>query len=306
MRKGFTLIELLVVIAIIAILIALLLPAVQQAREAARRTQCRNNLHQLAIAFANYEEANGVFPPTHTAGPANTGADGWYTGRSKSHSSWGVLLLPYLEEAPLYRQFDFNLPSYVSPNLELGRSYVEQYECPTQNTSGIRVDTNWYFALASYNPCFGKNTSPWNNRYVPMGGYYEKDKGVCHVNSKTTQADIHDGTSQSILIGEVLSADNEKVLGVSNMDIPNMWAGWGHPAGVAQFGLGAWTYYPMNQLLPAANWTCYGNFGSRHEGGAFFAFIDSQVRFISENVDYTTYQRLSTIAGGEVVDDKDY
>src|SRR3972149_1653583 len=103
MRKGFTLIELLVVIAIIAILIALLLPAVQQAREAARRTQCRNNLHQLAIAMANYEETHGCYVPGIIATPNPAKIAGYWAapysgGESRGDIGWGVLLLPFIEE----------------------------------------------------------------------------------------------------------------------------------------------------------------------------------------------------------------
>jgi prepilin-type N-terminal cleavage/methylation domain-containing protein len=111
-RKGFTLIELLVVIAIIAILIALLLPAVQQAREAARRSQCKNNLAQLALALLNYEMAHGVLPPgcVDTTGPIETVALGY-------HMSWTVSLLPYLDQAPLYRQVDFDKGAYDQSKL---------------------------------------------------------------------------------------------------------------------------------------------------------------------------------------------
>jgi len=290
MRKGFTLIELLVVIAIIAILIALLLPAVQQAREAARRTQCRNNLHQLAIAFANYEETHGVYPPSCATDNITIGKTGW-----------GVLLLPFIEEAPLYRSYDFNYPAFdntlrgtqTRTNMQLSQSYVEQYECPTQNTG---EDTGTYFgftaSFTSYQPTSGKHRTHPAAKNV---------RGICEPNSRVQIGEVHDGTSQTILVGEVLSGAGQTLLGHTNSQYWEMWACIG----------GAPEYFlTSSALVPINTWNgMYAGadtFGSRHEGGAFFCFLDSQVRFISENVDFVTYQKLHTIAGAEVVDDKDY
>jgi len=308
MRKGFTLIELLVVIAIIAILIALLLPAVQQAREAARRTQCRNNLHQLAIAFANYEESHGAFPPSHT-----TAFDDGMNRANNNHTAqtgWGVLILPFIEEAPLYRQWDFNITSFEGANITRARSYIEQYECPSQGTGDeFWPDATRGAGFASYNPCYGReSTGNWPERIWPGSGGVIRDRGVCTPNSKTRIGEISDGTSQSFLCGEVLSGYQDSILGESPRTIPNVWAGGGGEAsnnGCATLLLAAGTRYTMNSQ-DYDHWGDYGRFGSRHEGGAFFCFVDSQVRFISENIDWTTYQWLATIGGGELVDDKDY
>ncbi|MBI5760843.1 MAG: DUF1559 domain-containing protein, partial [Planctomycetales bacterium] len=109
-RVGFTLIELLVVIAIIAILIALLLPAVQQAREAARRTQCRNNLKQLGVAFHNYHDAAGRFPFGYYATPPALGLNA---------ASWGLMLLPYLDQGQLYQKYNFTSPAMNPPQAPL-------------------------------------------------------------------------------------------------------------------------------------------------------------------------------------------
>ena len=130
--RGFTLIELLVVIAIIAILIALLLPAVQQAREAARRTQCKNNLKQLGLAFHNYHDVTKTFPY------------GWELGQNLHLSSWGLMLLPYLDQAPLYNQFNtslpaineanavgFQTPAILAQNLQVIKTPLTVFMCPS-------------------------------------------------------------------------------------------------------------------------------------------------------------------------------
>jgi len=300
MRKGFTLIELLVVIAIIAILIALLLPAVQQAREAARRTQCRNNLHQLAIAFANYEETHGVFPPGCTTAVPGAGDNDGYFG-------WGVLLLPFIEEAPLYRSYDFNTTGWTGNNLTLSRSYIEQYECPSQGTSDELAPVTGRFqlqvAMTSYQPNFGKSYRWAYRPYQQM-----EISGICGENSSVSQRDIHDGTSQTIMCGEVLSCASEEIFG-SVQNIPEKWScDECNPGSVAVFSLCSGTQAAINDI--AGGGTSFTKevegFGSRHEGGAFFCFVDSQVRFISENVDYQTYNSLGSKRGGELVDDKDY
>jgi len=321
MRRGFTLIELLVVIAIIAVLVALLLPAVQQAREAARRTQCRNNLHQLAIAFCNYEETHGVFPPSDISGEPNNAC--WH----RADIGWGILLLPFIEEAPLYRQYDFNSPGARGANLPLSRSYIEQYECPTQGngdehgrvgrygTAGLQGNA---VALTSYHPCWG-TIGGWGIGIYPKAGTPYSVSGISFVNSAVTVGSVSDGTSQTFLLGETLSSSgNELVLSIQigGYGLVQVWSATdnnltypdGEPLGNNITGttfLASGTGIPMNILVD--NWsTDSGHFGSRHEGGAFFAFADSQVRFISENVDFLTYRAISTRAGSEVVDDKDY
>ena len=124
-RRGFTLIELLVVIAIIAILIALLLPAVQQAREAARRSQCKNNMAQIALATLNYEMAHGVVPPgcINPDGPITSTSDGY-------HMSWTVQLLPYLDQAPLFQVIDFSKGAYEQEDRALNVR-VQVFLCPS-------------------------------------------------------------------------------------------------------------------------------------------------------------------------------
>jgi len=294
MRRGLTLIELLLVVLVVALLVGLLAPSVHSSREAARRVQCRNNLHQLAIAFANYEETHGVYPPAFTCPVAK--------GATTAEKAWGVLLLPFVEEAPLYRQYDFNFPAtditlrgtQTLTNEQLSRSYIEQYECPTQGTGKAAVKLGEAsLALTSYQPCFGRSFTSAARQH----------RGICYRNSSVKIGEIHDGTSQTLLIGEVLSADKKGVPRLHKGPIPNFWAGAGKKARFPIVWVGAGTQLPMN-TVPAG--FVSSQFGSRHRGGAFFAFVDSQVRFISENVDFTTYQDISTRRGTEVIDDHGY
>src|SRR5690606_29045010 len=124
-RQGFTLIELLVVIAIIAVLIALLLPAVQQAREAARRSQCKNNLKQLGLAMHNYLDVHGVFPFGQiyfTTRPS---------GATDSRVSWFWMILPFVEQSAVYSKLDFTVPTYSSPNSSVNTTPMPGFYCPS-------------------------------------------------------------------------------------------------------------------------------------------------------------------------------
>jgi len=141
--RGFTLIELLVVIAIIAVLIALLLPAVQQAREAARRTQCRNNLKQLGIGFHNYHDAFNTWMVFRHATRATT------AGPLVNAQGWGPGLLPYIDQAPLYNQYNTNIPPWRGTNANVVATSIPVFQCPsTPRTSGL-VDVNWPAAVAA-------------------------------------------------------------------------------------------------------------------------------------------------------------
>jgi len=250
-----------------------------------RRTICRNNLHQLGIAFANYEETHGVFPPAFTSRVAE--------GPATAETGWGVLLLPFIEEAPLCRQYDFNIPAWDGPNETLSQSYLEQYECPTQATGDQLLDLgNRQLALTSYQPCFGSAHARPSAR----------QEGVCRRNSSIRMTDIRDGTAQTILVGEVLS-DAQGIADVADRPIPNFWAGVAKQCPYPVVYVASGTSFSMNSLPPG-----FGpvSFGSRHEGGAFFAFVDCQVRFIADDVDFTVYRALSTYRGGETIADEDY
>ena len=278
-RDGFTLIELLVVIAIIAVLIALLLPAVQQAREAARRTQCRNNMHQLGLALHNYHDTHNCFPPLAVRG---TLVGSYYYRMASGHT----LILPFLDEGTLYNSYNFSLPCQywynpVSPdgyaNTTVAVQSLAQYFCPSMDGPGLSGTVNG--RLGSYYLCAGTSI---------------KTNGSFVTNHSVRIRDIRDGTSNTFGAGE-------------------------HKTGYADQGCWAWadetyncgtTQYPLNtpQIMPFSiyNATATKVFRSEHEGGGFFMFMDGQVRFISENIDMRTYQALSTRANNEIVDDEDY
>jgi prepilin-type N-terminal cleavage/methylation domain-containing protein len=301
MRRGFTLIELLVVIAIIAILIALLLPAVQQAREAARRTQCRNNMHQLGLALHNYHDAHSCFPPGFgyycgSVCPAGSGAnDSYYT--------WCTALLPYLDEAALYNAYNMDDASDDPSNQTVRGSVLTQYWCPSD--SAPQMYAGW--AQSCYATCIGSQYAGGTSWRDPWNGMFgEADKFICRIRG------IDDGTSQTIAVGEICkprvgdpNPTSPACTIVFNATTNRGWA-MGNVTNVLRCTGVPINSYPLTsfQIGGGCHWP--NDFGSKHEGGAFFCFADGAVRFISENVDTTTFKALGTRANNEIVDDEDY
>lgn len=232
-QRGFTLIELLVVIAIIATLIALLLPAVQQAREAARRSQCKNNLKQLTLGLANYEETYGQFPlgavGVAVGGNANAVGSNWrsqYWG-----TTWTISILPFIDQQPLFDQWDSNLASADQPNVT--GTVLTMMECPSDTRvpptigtgggtpePGPNTGNSSLYAKGNYGGNFGgghamENTSGWGVAdQLDIGPYVgSKNLGVFHVRGRYNErygakmADFLDGPSNSILLGEILKAE---------------------------------------------------------------------------------------------------
>ena len=281
-RTAFTLIELLVVIAIIAVLIALLLPAVQQAREAARRTQCRNNLHQLGLALHNYHDTHNTLPPGFSSrySPAPLGP-GW---------TWAAMLMPFLDEVAIYNSLNFSRQA-DSAGLENSTgtgSLLAQFLCPSDPVVGPDPGGGYSSArqaLSNYLACQGTLASaPWS--------YAVGSNGVFGFNSRVRLRDIRDGTSNTIMVGE---ANLTTIRYVFKQDY-----------GVEAARV---TSLPINctniDVCHGATFDAF-HFGSHHEGGAFFAFADGQVRFLSENIDATAFAALGTRANNELVDDEDY
>ena len=294
MRRGFTLIELLVVIAIIAVLIALLLPAVQQAREAARRTQCRNNLHQIGLALHNYHDAHGVFPPAGTK-PCNTAV-----AVKSVHSSWTVMLLPYLDEMAFYNAYNFDHSGAGTMNSTVTRSPLAQYHCPSDigpKVVGQAYDdpqqtgtaSSAYLCSGSYARTNGYGLYA-HTAWYDSGGNVNVE-GAMMINGAATITDIYDGTSQTFMVGEQAYS--------------SAWYRTDGNSGTIAMRPETVTW--INNPLDSYTWpSAYARSRSFHEGGAFFLFADGQVRFISENIDTDVCKALGTINGKEIIDDEDY
>lgn len=328
-RKAFTLIELLVVIAIIAILVALLLPAVQQAREAARRTQCKNNLKQLGLALHNYHDVHMVFPPGGTMSPNTTfDADGCAnnpvtaTGQNRSKGApWTVHILPFLDQQSLYRTVDFNYDlDYISGT---GSFRDEDRSGPADVQSAHDALFNTVLAAFQCPSDPNSGLAPINNYNGVMGGDAGLDQdvpcqhavlataltraawgvdGILYAVSKVRIRDITDGTSNTLLLGETKYAS-------SDPDNFNSWSSsyyhQNQSSGVA--GNSTVAMNPINAFEASVpfgpNTAVYSRtFGSWHTGGAQFTLADGSVRFISENVDMSTFaERLAIRNDGEVV-----
>lgn len=282
-RRGFTLIELLVVIAIIAVLIALLLPAVQQAREAARRTQCRNNLKQIGLALHNYHDSHRTFPIGHCwISATRVQSDGWGWG-------WSAMILPYLDQAPLYNRINFsrspsNNTGGVNSNLAVCQMPLAMIRCPSDtlplaaNTDSIpnQVLTNYLVAANSYDNYPNQNAATTNHMY--------RDNGLFGHDSSIRLRDITDGTTNTFMAGEVGNHTN------TNKNGPR-WLARVDAAGlaVASQSLMRLGFYKLNppQTVPATD--VQHSFHSQHSGGAYFLMADGSVRFVSENIQHTAF-----------------
>lgn len=316
-RRGFTLIELLVVIAIIAILVALLLPAVQQAREAARRSSCKNNLKQIGLALHNYHDVHNTFPPgwigarnnAHNTGLDTTDAAGFRGG-----FGWATMLLPALEAGNLYDRFNFNQPmADQAAGQNVNEPFLveplatfqcpsdpkpDTFECEDGSSNPVEMGT------ANYMGVFG--VSELENCEIG-GGVTETEQcrgeGVFYHNSNVKFRDITDGTSNAIVVGERTTYYEN--LNTRADPFYGTWTGIVANSEEAAERILAHAEHPPNWALRADGAGMSlghpGDFGSSHKGGAQFVLGDGSVRFISENIDEVTFQRLGMIADGNVV-----
>jgi len=304
-RRGFTLIELLVVIAIIAILIALLLPAVQQAREAARRTQCKKHLFQIGLALQNYHQAHECLPPgsQNDTGPIRSEPKGY-------HHSWYVCLLPYLDERPVYSRIDFTRGIYDAANATARQASIPMLLCPSDSaaTRSARSD-DVAAALTSYAGVHHPVEAPID----------VTNHGVLFLNSRVRFSDVADGLSHTVFVAEFGRSEQDLGWGsgtrssLRNGGIPlNSTPGgsryyndpasqadlrekWLEQMATASFGDGVDAEAQNDESL----WV--GGFGSQHEGGAHLSMGDCSTRFVSENIDADVFRQLLDRADGEVV-----
>jgi prepilin-type processing-associated H-X9-DG protein len=324
------LIELLVVIAIIGILIGLLLPAVQKVREAAARISCTNNLKQIGLALHSYHDTMNLFPPGYLDGnndpnstPDNDVGPGW---------GWASFLLPYLEQGNVYNQINFKVGVGVGSNTAVSGVTLKIFQCPSDglqqpvsvydssfSTPVVTVAHGNYVACNGWLECFHGatgNIQPGAGDDGLPGVYGPAGRGVFWRNSKTRIADVIDGMSNTIFAGER-----------SGNHSPSTWTGavpggrcpswmattpprpYAPPPGPAydnaDFGEALVLAHCNATHLPNADFPIYDpdTFYSYHPGGAMFLLGDGSVRFISRGVNPTTYQALSTMAGGEVLSD---
>lgn len=313
--RGFTLIELLVVISIIAVLVAILLPAVQQAREAARGAQCRNHLKQIGVALHNYHEQHGVLPPGNgfsTASPDAGYKINLTTANRAAAYGWGAYILPQLDQLALFNKLDVNGRELVvlMQNASLrpvAQTVLSVYKCPSDDAPELNDQRGFTNAI------FG-DTSVASSNYIGVHGtrWSHADDwiktstdpfGVFWPGSAVRLGDIRDGTSNTFVVGE-RNWDN----------LSAIWIGTRNYTGNGDVGL--------RQNLGITNWKINlpGNnspraFHSNHDGGAHFLLGDGSVRFVSDSIHFDntlgtagnpqtmlgTYQRLGMRADGAIV-----
>lgn len=317
-RRGFTLVELLVVIAIIGILVALLLPAVQAAREAARRAQCSNNLKQIGLAMHHYHDQARCFPPGNIATSMPGRMSGWHV---PCRTNWAISLLPFLEQEPLYSQYNHNVDNRGPQNKDVRETDLDVYNCPsdpyakelTHPMYGLGPGSSTKYRCGSYRAMAGR--SDLRYLFMPDRGFWgypgfqpihsahPEWKGVFHVvgPSILTRSErfssILDGTSNTIAVGENHGVKDDMNFGGT------YWASSASNS-ISQA-------VPLSESLQAVPefWKCVSTvpsdkacdfgWGSYHPGIIGFVFSDGSVHFLDTSINMNLFCDLSTIAGGE-------
>lgn len=284
--KAFTLVELLVVIAIIGVLIALLLPAIQAARESGRLAACKNNLKQFGVGTHNYETSFKVLPPGYRYAYDPAGNTLGY--------SWGALLLPFVEEKAVYDQMRFDLPIYDPANSIPRERHLPVFLCPTDSVSptGFVMMGTERYAMACYVANFGP---------PDLDADQEQRDGIFSRNSRTRLADITDGLSKTLMVGERQNGPF-RTAGVHgpHFEYETTWVGAVRDIDDATDDHGHMVLFQAGHT-PNSPDSDDRDVSASHGGLAQFLMCDGSVRAIQETIDATTYAALSTRAGGESV-----
>jgi len=327
-RNGFTLIELLVVIAIIAVLIALLLPAVQQARESARKIQCRNNLKQIGLATHNYHDTYGVLMNGGEGGASTPTPTARLTNRKVG---WALAILPYLDQAGMFNAFNMDEWYTHSDNIELAQKRIPGYACPSNpEASQLKPEGIPMLQLPLFpgRTLFGRNDYGGNwgerglrcdknaynsfscgNSYDGESGANPSQRGPMSIGParNVRLRDVTDGTSSSIWVGEAPRANWGIWAGIKNLHdqsvllnsrVGDIDGRTGTVSTGCSITSGQPQYYPRGVAACDIN---EQEFHSYHTGGVFFLFLDGSVHFLSQNADVKIYAALLSYRGNEIV-----
>jgi prepilin-type N-terminal cleavage/methylation domain-containing protein len=313
---GFTLVELLVVITIIGVLIGMLLPAVQSAREAARRTQCVNQLKQIGLALHNYEQCHGGFPPgcivSVLGDPGYSGTfDPWTEATSTAPGmhgdSWMLQILPFLEQSNLYAGWNFS--KNVNNNAAVAEQNIPGFYCPSRRNALRKPDdpkrmlsTSWTGGGTDYGGCLGAGNG-WVNstkahrfddtRNADQSWYKPTLIGVFSPNVATRCSDIKDGLSNTIMTGEM-----QRLYDMTTNYRAVSQDGWAL-GGVATLFTTAGTESGGTYQTGGLNNNFFESPGSDHAGGAHFGLTDGSVHFISDTIDHQIFYYLGARADGQ-------
>lgn len=323
-RPGFTLIELLVVIAIIAVLVAMLLPAVQQAREAARRSQCKNNLKQLGLALHNYHETFSVFPASGYA--VGIGGYDYMTGgstpaiRKQSNTSGFVMLLPSLDQTSIYNQWNFQNAASMSyvyglyssstvlgnpdVNASLSKTPLPVLTCPSDDGDKFYSAADQYYGISLNNAGGYRTNYDFCASYAEY--YYDhywkavakQSRLMFGSDSNCSMKDVTDGTSNTVMMAEQVRDKYNGALG-----------GWSYRCHVNMgidftadwYSINNWQYYTYTTTFLPGRLGQWMTAGSLHSGGCQVVMADGSVRFISQNIAAVTQNNLARMADGQVL-----
>jgi len=289
--------ELLVALFIIGVLLALILPAVQQAREAARQTQCKNNLRQLGLALQNYESAHSVFPINYGLGAYSS---------SNRGASWLQLILPSIDQNQLYQTIQFGRPLYEPANTSAAQRVIGLFRCPSDTHDGLmgfRSNVPGTWAVNNYKACAGSNWG-WGafSPVVSKSGRNANDpdgldsgngfmfRGAGRAPCVTRAADLRDGASSTFALGEAVPEWCR-----------HTWWYWFNASTATCAIPPNYRKAPDTQVAMEGDWWHNYSFHSRHPGGLHMAYADGRVAFLSDGIDLDVYRAMATIAGQEAV-----